>query len=52
MSGPTIVPKMKKSKKLLKSHRVNKNLQPAVAAEPAAAYELVQKHKVTPGIPG
>ena len=39
-----------KSKKLFKSYRVNKNLWPAAAA--AAAYEPVQKHKVTPGIPG
>ena len=37
------------SQKLLKSYRVNKNLQPPVAA---AAYEPVQKHKVNPGIPG
>ena len=33
-------------KKLFKSYRVNKNLRPA------AAYEPVQKHKVTPRIPG
>ena len=33
-------------KKLFKSYCVNKNLRPA------AAYELVQKHKVTPCIPG
>ena len=39
--------KWKKSKKLLKSYRVDKNLRPA-----AAAYEPVQKHKVTPGILG
>ena len=40
---------------MFKSYRVNKNLRPAAAAEPAAsaaAYEPVQKHKVTPGIPG
>ena len=42
--------KWKKSKKLFKSYRVNKNLRPVAA--PAAAYESVQKHKVTPGIPG
>ena len=34
---------------LFKSYRVDKNLRPAAAA---AAYEPVQKHKVTPGIPG
>ena len=45
-SGSTIVPKWKKFKKLFKSYGVNKNLRPAVAA--AAAYEPVQKHKVTP----
>ena len=33
---------------LFKSYRVNKNLRPA--AEPVAAYEPVQKHKVTPSI--
>ena len=39
---------------LLKSYRVNKNLRPAAAAAQAAvaAYKPVQKHKVTPGIPG
>ena len=32
---------------------MDKNLRPvAAAAAPAAAYEPVQKHKVTPGIPG
>ena len=31
---------------------MNKNLRPAAAAAAAAAYEPVQKHKVTPGIPG
>ena len=36
--------KWKKSNKLFKSYRVNKNLQPG-------ANEAVQKHKVTPGIP-
>ena len=41
--------KWKKSKKLFKSYRVDKNLRPPAAA---AAYEPVQKHKVTPGIPG
>ena len=40
----------KKSKKLFKSYRVNKKLRPVAAA--AAAYEQVQKHEVTPGIPG
>ena len=40
--------KWKKSEKLFKSYRVNKNLWLATAA----AYEPVQKHKVTPGIPG
>ena len=49
-SGRTIVPKIKEIQKLLKSYCMNKNLQPAAAA--AAAYEPVQKHKVTPGIPG
>ena len=46
--------KWNKSKKLFKSYRVNKNLRPAAvaAAAPSAAYEPVQKHKVTPGIPG
>ena len=48
-SGTTIVPKWKKSEKLFKSYRVNKNLRPAA---PATACEPVQKHKVTPGIPG
>ena len=38
--------KSPKSKKLFKSYRVDKNLRPA------AAYEPVQKHKVTPSIPG
>ena len=40
---------------LFKSYRVNKNLRPAAAAAaaaaaqaPAAAYEPVQKHEVTP----
>ena len=50
------MPKWKKSKKFFKSYRVNKNLRPAAAAAaavaaaaaPAAAYEPVQKHKVTP----
>ena len=42
--------KWKKSKKFVKSYGVNKNLWSATAA--AAAYEPVQKHKVTPGIPG
>ena len=40
---------------LFKSYRVNKILRPAAAAPapaPAAAHEPVQKHKVTPGIPG
>ena len=36
----------KKSKKLSKSYRVNKTLRPP------ATYEPVQKHKVTPSIPG
>ena len=42
--------KWKKSKKLFKSYRVDKNLQQPAAA--AAADKPVQKHKVTPGIPG
>ena len=38
---------------LFKSYRVNKNLRPAAAAaQVAAAYEPVQKHKVTSSIPG
>ena len=37
---------------LFKSFRMNKILRPAAPAAQAAAYELVQKHKVTPGIPG
>ena len=37
-------------KRLFKSYRVNKNLRPAAAAAAAAAYEPVQKHKVTPGM--
>ena len=41
---------IQKVKKLFKSYRVDKNLRAAAAA--AAAYEPVQKHKVTPGIPG
>ena len=51
--------KWKKSKKLFKSYRVDKSLRPAVAPGGsitsdglAAAYEPVQKHKVTPGKPG
>ena len=31
---------------------MDKNLRPAAAPAAAAAYEPVQKHKVTPGIPG
>ena len=46
-SGPAIVEKWQKSKKLFKSYRVNKNLRLS-----AAAYEPVQKYKVTSGIPG
>ena len=42
--------KWKKSKTLFKSYRVNKNLQ--VAATAVAAYEPLQKHKVTPGRTG
>ena len=45
--GQQLCPKWKKSKKLFKGYRVNKNLRP-----PAPAYEQVQKHKVTPCIPG
>ena len=38
---------------LFKSYRVNKNLRPAAAAAAAvAAYEPVQKHKITPSILG
>ena len=33
-----------------KSYRMDKKLRPAAAAA-AVAYEPVQKHKVTPGIP-
>ena len=47
--------KWKKSKRLFKRYRVNKNLRPAAAAAAATAaavYEPVQKHKVIPGIPG
>ena len=56
--GQQLCQKWKKSKKLFKSYRVNNNLQPAAepAGEPAAAagaaYEPVQKHKVTPSILG
>ena len=59
--GQQLCQKWKKSKKLFKSYRVNKNLRPAAepaaepaaaAAAPAAAYEPVQKHKVTPSILG
>ena len=49
-SGQQSCQKWKKSKKLFKSYRMNKNLR-LVAAVAAATYELVQKHKVTPGIP-
>ena len=48
------MPKMKEIL-LFKSYRENKNLRPAAVvavAAAAAAYEPVQKHKVTPGIPG
>ena len=42
--------KWKKSKKIFKSYRMNKSLQPAPAPAPALApaYEPVQKHKVIP----
>ena len=43
--------KLKKSKKLFKSYPLDKNLRAAAAAA-AAAYEPVQKHKVTPSIRG
>ena len=45
--GQQLCQKWKKSKKLFKSYRVDKNLRPV-----AAAYEPVQKHKVTPSILG
>ena len=45
-SGPTIVPKMKEIKKVVHKLMPKQNLRLAVA------YEPVQKHKVTPGIPG
>ena len=46
-SGLTIVPKMKEIRKVVQKLSFEQNLRP-----PAAAYEPVQKHKVTPGIPG
>ena len=48
-SGSLILPKNEKkiSKKLFRSYRTDKSLQLE-----AAAYEPVQKHKVTPGISG
>ena len=56
-SGPTIMPKMKEIQKVVEKLSREKSLRPAAAraavrAAPAAAYEPVQKHKVTPGIPG
>ena len=42
---------MKEIKKLFKSYRVKNSLRPVVVAA-AAAYELVQKLDVIPGIPG
>ena len=45
--GPQSCQKWKKSKKLFKGYLVDKNLRLA-----AAAYEPVQKNKVTPGIAG
>ena len=52
VQGQQSCQKWKKSKKLLKIYRVDKKLRPVAAAAAAAAYEPVQKHKVTPGIPG
>ena len=46
-SGLTIVPKMKEIRKVVQKLSCEQNLRPA-----AAAYKPVQKHKVTPGIPG
>ena len=44
MSGPTIVAKMKEIEKFVQKLSREQ--------ESAAAYETVQKHKVTPSIPG
>ena len=41
--GPSILPEMKEIKKVFQSYHVNKYLRTV-----AAAYESVQKHKVTP----
>ena len=45
---------MKEIQKLFKSKRVNKDLWPAAAAAAvqAAAYGPIEKHQVTPGMPG
>ena len=52
-SGSTIGPKMKEIQKIVqKLSREQKSSAAAAAAEPATAYEPVQKHKVNPGIPG
>ena len=45
-SGPIIVPKMKEIQKDVQKLSRGQSLRPAAAHEP------VQKHKVTPGIPG
>ena len=56
MSGPTSVPKMKEIQKVVQKLSREQNLRPAsvsaASASASAAYEPVQKHKVTPGLPG
>ena len=47
-SGPTIMPKMKEIQKVVQKLSHGQKLRPAASA----AYEPVQKHKVTPGMPG
>ena len=47
-SGPSILLKWKKSKKSFRSYCATKTLRPVAVA----AYKPVQKHKVTPSIPG
>ena len=45
--GPSVPPKMKETKKLFGSYRLNKSLRPMAAP----TYEPVQKHKVNLGMP-